>query len=136
MKVVVISDVPDNVELVDGARGTLEFLANTPEGSELTMSQAVTIHNVDELLERVEVDRSVVKDNSVIIFKFPSDFSYEEMEQVKTYLQAQFSTCTVIGIVNDMEVLVESPEDAIKLLERMIAHIKVSTGTSSKIILT
>lgn len=135
MKVVAISDVPDNVELPGKVTGTLKFLANTSEGPELIVSQEVEIRSVDDLLTRVEVDPNTVKYNSVVIFKFPSDFSYSEMEQVKTYLQAQFSTCTVVGVVNDMELLIQSPEDAIKLLEQMIAHIKICTGTSGKIVL-
>ena len=79
MKVVAISDVPDNVELPDNVTGTLKFLANTSEGPELIVSQEVEIRSVDDLLTCVEVDPNTVKDGSVVIFKFPSDFSYREI---------------------------------------------------------
>lgn len=76
--------------------------------------------------EKLSVSRAELNDNDVIICKFPSDFTYDEMQMIKMSLDAEFEGHKVLMIMNDLEIMSQSPNEAIDLLEKMIAHIRIT----------
>lgn len=64
-------------------------------------------------------------DGDVIILKFDPDIYPEELEGMMSALRSEFPDNKVIAITNSMEVLCEQRDEAIDLLQNMIAHISI-----------
>lgn len=77
----------------------------------------------------IELLNKDIKPGDVIIFKFdPQLVDGLEAEYIQELLSTTYPDNTVIGIANDVELLENNPEQAIDMLERMIARIKVKSG--------
>jgi len=72
-----------------------------------------------------KISTMTVKENDVIVFKFASDFKAEEANNVLETLQEAFPNNQILGMVDDVELLVNSPAEAIDMFEKMIAKIKL-----------
>lgn len=80
----------------------------------------------------VDVDGLDVQEGEVIVVSYPVDFQDNVVELVHL-LQAVYDKNPVIGLVNNIDVLLEYPDDAAKMLEGMLN--KVSAAKKSKIII-
>ena len=76
-----------------------------------------------------------VHDKDVVIFKFDPDMDAETLQACSDTLNEVFTDNQVVGITSDIDVLIQSPKEAIDMLEKMIAKIKLLNGvTESKLI--
>ena len=69
------------------------------------------------------------------MFKYPDDTLPEDARLMSDILKAEFPNNKVLGITKNVDLLVENVDEAVAMLEKMIAHIKVTAGTQKKIIL-
>ena len=82
----------------------------------------------------IEIVAQSVDNGDVILFKYPSDVYPEDALLIKDILQAEFPEHKVVGLTKDVDLLVENADEAVAMLEKMIAHIKISS-TVPKIVL-
>ena len=76
--------------------------------------------------EDYNISKSEVNDNDVIICKFnPESLQPADMQYVHKMMQAEFPNNKVLMIANDLDLLSQNPNEAIALLEKMIAHIRI-----------
>ena len=93
--------------------------------------------------DKLSLNKITVSDNDVILFKVDKDCGLDDYE-FAGYLNAVKETieetckCPVIGFVGDIDLLVENADEAIDMLNGMIAKVKVRSAVkdTSKIILT
>lgn len=79
-----------------------------------------------QLVDSAKLDKLEVAETSVVVFKFPSSIAEVApnfVQAIQNSLEAMLG-CTVIGLVDDMDLLVQNSAEAIKMLEGMIAKIK------------
>ena len=76
-----------------------------------------------------------VKEGDVVLFKFDPDIDATTLQYCHNTLTAFFENNQVLGITSDIDVLIQSPNEAIDMLEKMIAKIKLLHGVQqSKLI--
>ena len=80
-----------------------------------------------EIVLNIEVIAEKIEKDDVLIAKFPADLHADEIMQLHDMLALEFPDNKVLCMVNDIEVMKQSREDAISLLERMLAHIRIVT---------
>ena len=95
---------------------------NLEEGKQLEVSadDSEIVLNIEVVAEKVEKD-------DVLIAKFPAGLHADEIMQLHDMLALEFPENKVLCMVNDIEVMKQSRQDAIELLERMLAHIRIVT---------
>lgn len=76
----------------------------------------------------IELLSQHVDEGDVILFKYPSDVDPEDAVLMKDILQAEFPEHKVLGVTKDIDLLVENADEAVAMLEKMIAHIKISSN--------
>jgi hypothetical protein len=89
----------------------------------------------------IEIKKETVTDHDVVVFKFPQEAL--QMPDASTFLsilREQIETtfgCPAIGFVNGIDILVENADQAVDMLNGMIAKVKVrsAVGNAGKIIL-
>lgn len=79
-------------------------------------------------LHSVELLSQHVNEGDVILFRYPSDVDPEDAVLMKDVLQAEFPEHKVLGVTKDIDLLVENSDDAVAMLEKMIAHIKIASN--------
>ena len=72
------------------------------------------------------VSKLEVNEHDVLILKFDPDITQEELNGLMNIMHGEFPDNKVLAMTNIMEIMCESPGDAINLLEGMIAHIRVT----------
>lgn len=65
-----------------------------------------------------------VNANDVIVFKFHENTDCEDLEFIRNQLKLRFPYNEVIGIVDNIELDTQHPEEAIEYLENMIKKLK------------
>ena len=92
----------------------------------------VDLKRTDELnvnTKDIELFNKDIKPGQVVQFRFdPNTVDAVEADYIRELLSTAYPDNIVIGIVEDIELLVNNPEQAIDMLEKMIAHIKVKSG--------
>lgn len=88
----------------------------------------VTVSELSKkIIENCKLDLTKITENSVVIFKFPQSLAVEAgpqfIKQIQLELEANLH-CTVLGLVDDIDLLVENSAEAVKLLEGMLAKVK------------
>ena len=66
-----------------------------------------------------------VNPNDVVLYKFDPYIFPEDLKAIDDAVNSAFPDNQVIGLVKDIDVLVQSPEEAIDMLEKMLAKIKL-----------
>ena len=97
----------------------LEINAAYPEEVSL-VSEGFNIE--DDILAKLKVEQIDPKDTSVVLFRFPKELVVSDpavLEYIKALLE-QSCNCTVVGLINDIEVLVQNSAEAIQMLRGMI----------------
>lgn len=85
----------------------------------------------------VVVDSLDLHEGEVVIISFPPDaMDQATIQYLGQLIQTQYPDNPVIGLVNDVDVLVEYPEEVLEMLEGMRAKISIlkDTPNTSKII--
>lgn len=75
--------------------------------------------------DKIDVAKVNLKDDDVILFRYPIDTDPADASLMKDILKSEFPNNKVLGITSNVELLIENADDAIAMLEQMIAHIKV-----------
>lgn len=76
--------------------------------------------------EDLQVSKLDISDNDVIICKFdPNTIDSAELSFLKQVFDSEFPNNKVLLLANDIDLLSQNPKEAIELLERMIAHIRI-----------
>lgn len=65
-----------------------------------------------------------VEPDSVIIFRFPPGIDPEFANWLQHHLESQFPDNKVVGIVGDLEIMIQNEAEAVKVLESMIEKVK------------
>lgn len=73
----------------------------------------------------LSVTKSELGDNDVIICKFSTNISPVEVEIAHKQLQHEFEGHKVLMLCDDLDLMIQNPDEAISMLEKMIAHIKI-----------
>ena len=84
---------------------------------------------------KIEALATNVKEDDVILFKYPSDTEPDDVMLIKDVLRSEFPDNKVLGLTSDVELLIQNADEAVELLENMIAHIKI-TSNKPQLILT
>ena len=94
----------------------------------------------DKLISSIDVKKDTVGPNDVVRFVIEKD-SYlctdpSMVVRIKDMLEAKYG-CPVIGYIGDLDLFVENADQAIDMLNGMIAKVKVrsAVGNSGKLIL-
>lgn len=112
--------VPEEMELNVGYK---DHVAITQEGEV----------NIEELLkDKVEIVKQEYSEGNILIFKHPEEMSPEFATSVMRYLEAVVPNSTAIGLVNNVDLLVQYPEEAVKMLEGMINKIQTRAAILKK----
>lgn len=130
MKYYVSFEVDDSV-IVDPRLAAITYTQVNQDGSRVTkeaVSDRIDIVQpiTQDMLDVVTQD---IKDEDIILFRFPleSGVAYgDEIEAIRQVLAAEFPGHKVLGLCNDVDLYSASPDDAIELLNKMIAHIKIT----------
>ena len=77
----------------------------------------------DELKQAISTIK--VADDDVILFRFKETMLQDNIQYTFQTLQDSFPDNLVIGLADDVNVLVNNPADSIDMLEKMIAKIKL-----------
>jgi hypothetical protein len=77
----------------------------------------------DELKQAISTIK--VANDDVILFRFKETMLPDNVQYTFQTLQASFPDNLVIGLADDVDVLVNNPADSIDMLEKMIAKIKL-----------
>lgn len=85
---------------------------------EVQEEQCTVVYNIDVNVEEVNP-------GDVLIVKFPAEMEYEDVVGLRDSLKEEFEGHEVVCICNDLQVMARTPKEAIELLEKMIAHIKI-----------
>lgn len=86
-------------------------------------SEGFGFSTVEQAVKSIVVDNIDVSETSVVFFKFPSDIDPGYITAIQKTLESSLG-CTVIGLVNDIDLLVQNSAEAVKMLEGMIAKVK------------
>lgn len=102
----------------------LELNMNYPDEINLSGEGFVSI---EDILSKCEIDVSKISESSVVIFRFPQELvdqpgGPEQLNDIKVYLESQLK-CTVIGLTNNIELLVQNSAEAIQMLQGMMNKI-------------
>ena len=77
----------------------------------------------------IVLDSFDVAEDDVVAFMFPETVPAESVQGLVKYMQATFPENPIIGVLSDMDVLVQNAEDALKMLDGMKAKITIMRGT-------
>ncbi len=136
MLVHAVIEIPDDTVIDNRLPAQVSYNAFECDG--------VVGHKVEGFLEPVrnllseEFKAAVedVKDGQVILFKYPADVSSAfDVQSTLNLLKAEFPNNKVLGIANDVELLIQDADNAVNMLNQMIAHVKLASGATGKIIL-
>lgn len=82
----------------------------------------------------VVVDTFDVAEDECITLIFPDSLPREDVGALANYLQEQYPNNPVIGILSDMDILIQNADEAIEMLEGMKNKISIlkDTGVSEE----
>lgn len=85
--------------------------------------------------DTLTIDDIDAVEGDVIVVSFPPEYNESTVEFTKL-LQSQYPNNAVVAIVNDIDVLIEYADDAIKMLDGMKTKIAAAQKNKPSIILT
>ena len=77
------------------------------------------------------LDTFSVAEDEVVTLMFPESVPVEDVQGVVNYLREVFPENVVIGILSNMDVLVQNSDDALEMLDGMKAKINIMRGTGA-----
>ena len=107
----------------------MECSMNYPDGDIQLIGEGFydIVEVAKEQVKKLSVSPINVTKTSVVIFKFPQSLAVEAgaqfIKQIQLELEANLH-CTVLGLVDDIDLLVQNSAEAVKLLEGMLAKVK------------
>lgn len=83
-----------------------------------------------EVAGTVDLDCLDMQEGEVLVISFPAD-NAEAVQQLAPFIQQAYPNNPAIAVVNDIDLLVESADEALEMLESMKDKIASMTGKSS-----
>lgn len=135
MLVHAVLEVPDGTVIDNRLPAQIIFNTYTEGGLVTQAKEGYLSPFREDVLSRFEIESMDVGSESVIIVRYPDDCSPEEINMMISTLKLEIPDHVVLGITKELGLLVENSKEAIDMLERMIAHVKVKSGVSNNIVL-
>lgn len=137
MLVHAVIEVPDDEVIDNRLPAVVSFLSNTEDGSLRKNDIEGYLEPLNAMLdESIRIVTPKIEPDSVILFRYDDEVvDPEDAMLVKDILKSEFPDNKVLGLTSNVDFLVENAADAVAMLEKMIAHIKVMDGNQKKIIL-
>ena len=127
MKNHIVFESNDNEIIDNRLESTTTYLSLDKETQEFTQKEVkgyVEPYTIDKITTS-DMKAFTVNKDDVILFKYSDDMLQDEIVQVRDALQAEFPDNKVLGLTDNVELLVQSGQEAVDMLNRMIAHIKI-----------
>lgn len=125
MKYHIVVDVPDNCIVDDRLDASVRYMALDKSTNKLESKEESGNLVCYSPIDSDTLSKLDVNDNSVIVFKYSSEMDPSDVKLIRDLLQVEFPSNTVLGITSEIDVLSMYPKEAIEMLEKMIAHIKI-----------
>ena len=124
--------MPDDM---DPSNVTVSYPGEDGTSVTASLSDEAIVNIADDLGFSMSIEE--LPKDAVAILKYDPYMEYEDMESIHRYVETALGR-TTIGFVGDIDLLIENAPEAIDMLEKMIAKIKIQQGTpnTSKIILS
>ena len=125
MLVHAVFEVPDG-ENIDSRPITEVNYLSIDESGQVTPKTAVAAVTPFWDMSGISLEKFDPAEADVIMFRYnPDEVFPEDAMQIRDILKNEFPNNKVIGLTNDIELLCQNPNEAIDMLNRMIAHIKI-----------
>ena len=127
MKNHIVFESNDNEIIDNRLESTTTYLSLDTETKEFTQKEVkgyVEPYTIDKITTS-DMKAFTVNKDDVILFKYSDDMTGDEIVQVRDALQAEFPDNKVLGLTDNVELLVQSGQEAVDMLNKMIAHIKI-----------
>ena len=135
MLVHAVLEVPDDTVIDNRLPAQIRFNTYTEEGLVNQVKEGYLSPLREDVLGKFDIESIDVGSDSVIIVRYPDDCSPEEINMMISMLKLEIPDHVVLGITKDLGLLVKNSKEAVDLLEKMIAHVKVKSGVSNNIVL-
>ena len=132
MLVHAVIEIPDDTVIDDRLPAKVSYMSYEPDGVVSKQAEGYLEPLRELVKEGVEMIAVKLQEGDVILFKYPDDTPPEDARLMSDILKAEFPNNKVLGITKNL--LVENVDEAVAMLEKMIAHIKISSN-KPKIIL-
>lgn len=128
MLVHAVIEVPDEEGIDNRLPATVQYIGYKESGLCKKTVEGF-LEPLRELInEDIEMLTTKIQDGDVILFKYPWNVDPEDAVLIQNILQAEFPEHKVLGFTKDVDLLVENVDEAVAMLEKMIAHIKISSN--------
>ena len=121
-----VIEVDDNVVIDNRLKSETKFRYRDENG--VTTSKIVEGYiepYIPVKPEYFNVSHLDVGKNDVVICKFNPEITAEDLQLANSVLHSEFPDNKVLMIANNLDLLSQDPDSAIKMLEAMIAHIRI-----------
>ena len=103
----------------------LEISANYPEGDLILQGEGFI--DVENIADQLKVNVQDLAPNSVVLFKYSKELMNEApmiIPSIQKMLEDKLgNTATVVGLVDDVDILIQNSSEAINMLKKMIDKI-------------
>ena len=134
MLVHAVIEIPDDTVIDDRLPAKVSYMSYEPDGVVSKQAEGYLEPLRELIKEDVEMIAVKLQEGDVILFKYPDDTPPEDARLMSDILKSEFPNNKVLGITKNVDLLVENVDEAVAMLEKMIAHIKISSN-KPKIIL-
>lgn len=135
MLVHAVLEVPDDTVIDNRLPAQIRFNTYSEEGLVNQVREGYLSPLREDVLGKFDIESIDIRSDSVIVVRYPDGCSPEEINMMISTLKLEIPDHVVLGITKDLGLLVKNSREAIDLLERMIAHVKVKSGVSNNIVL-
>lgn len=135
MLVHAVIEIPDDTVIDNRLPAKVSYMSYESDGVVSKQAEGYLEPLRELIKEGAEMIAVKLQEGDVILFKYPDDTPPEDARLMSDILKAEFPNNKVLGITKNVDLLVENVDEAVAMLEKMIAHIKVTAGTQKKIIL-
>ena len=127
MLVHAVIEVEDDIVIDNRLESETHFRYFDKEGKLVSKSLSGYLEPYNPVdLEDLQISKLEVSDNDVVICKFDADrIESTDIVMLKNTLRAEFPNNKVLLLSDDIDLLSQNPKQAIEMLEKMIAHIRI-----------
>lgn len=115
----------------------MNFYSKTSIDSILEKCQSIDQFKemLDQCQETYDVECVDIRDNEVIVVSYPVEYAEPAVKLTKL-IQSKYDNNPVVGIVDDIDILIQYPDEALQMLEGMKNKIMPMVEPKPSIILT
>lgn len=125
MLVHAVIELPDDTVIDNRLPAKVSYMSYESDGIVNKQAEGYLEPLRELIKEDAEMIAVKLQEGDVILFKYPDDTLPEDASLVSDILKTEFPNNKVIGINKNLDLLVENADEAVAMLEKMIAHIKI-----------